>query len=839
MADNQLVVNVLLKLQDEVSQGIKATLDKSSGYLESFGQKVDKVGAGLESIGKRVGGIGGAVQLGLSRLDLDMASVARNSVEAEKALYSVATTAGKSGAEARASVQEWAAAVNQISVATNKSQGEVISAFQDLVSKGISDADAIRMLEPIGKAATAAGAQIRDIASAANASFQNLGIAPDQLSKALDIMAAAGKKGAFELRDMAQYFDALTVKSALLGDRGEKALGSLAAAAQIARKGAGDASTAANNLANFLDKLSAPVTARAFEKFGLNLAEEVKKGLASGDLIGYMGEQIQRVTQGDASKVSQLFADVQAKNFIAPLIQNLEEYKRIRDQALSSSGVVDEDFKTAMQSMAAVLNKLQIAGQAAIGQSDVIKGLLAGLKDLADWAAAHPDVIAMLGIGSAAAAVGGGVLLGVGAVLRSISTIVTALSGLTAFLAANPIVLTVLGVTALATASAYAGFKFGEFINEQISKAAEALTGVKGATLGTALADLTDWIAEKAQEIPKAIGKAFTDTIKFLKDLPRQFIDIGKNIIQGLLDGIKAKATEVVDATKKLGSDALQAIKDLLRIRSPSEAMAEIGEQTVAGYVEGLYRGMPQVQDGIAQMASLVQFGAAYGQTLGAANDGGFGGGAVDDGRAAYYAQVEAAETQHQQNIFSIRTFFESQSLANATRYRQLNLDSMGFFMGQLGALMQTKSKAMFQIGKAGAIGEAIIETYLAAQRAYAAMAGIPIVGPALAAAAAASAIAVGMARVQAIKSTQYGGVSGSPVLASGGASGPVVPKGSATVPFDQATNGQGTPAPAPRVVNITINGRFLDAQTVRDELIPQLNEAAGDGVVINVRQAA
>jgi len=61
-------------------------------------------------------------------------------------------------------------------------------------------------------------------------------------------------------------------------------------------------------------------------------------------------------------------------------------------------------------------------------------------------------------------------------------------------------------------------------------------------------------------------------------------------------------------------------------------------------------------------------------------------------------------------------------------------------------------SKTAFALWKATALAQTIIDTYAAAQAAYKAMAGIPVVGPALGVAAAAAAIAAGMARVSAIQ---------------------------------------------------------------------------------------
>lgn len=84
-------------------------------------------------------------------------------------------------------------------------------------------------------------------------------------------------------------------------------------------------------------------------------------------------------------------------------------------------------------------------------------------------------------------------------------------------------------------------------------------------------------------------------------------------------------------------------------------------------------------------------------------------------------------------------------------------LDKAHGFFGNLAGLQRTGNKKLMAIGKAAAIAQAIIDTYKSANAAYAAMAGIPYVGPALGAAAAAGAIAAGMANVQAIQSQGEG----------------------------------------------------------------------------------
>jgi TP901 family phage tail tape measure protein len=78
-------------------------------------------------------------------------------------------------------------------------------------------------------------------------------------------------------------------------------------------------------------------------------------------------------------------------------------------------------------------------------------------------------------------------------------------------------------------------------------------------------------------------------------------------------------------------------------------------------------------------------------------------------------------------------------------------------FQQNLLVLAKTGNREMSAIYKAGAIANTTIKTYESATSAYAALAGIPIVGPALGIAAASAAIAAGLANVQAIASTNAG----------------------------------------------------------------------------------
>lgn len=91
--------------------------------------------------------------------------------------------------------------------------------------------------------------------------------------------------------------------------------------------------------------------------------------------------------------------------------------------------------------------------------------------------------------------------------------------------------------------------------------------------------------------------------------------------------------------------------------------------------------------------------------------------------------------------------------------------------LGSLSSILGEQTAA----GKAAAVAQATIDTYMAANSAYSAMAGIPVVGPALGAAAAAAAVIAGIANVKKILSTSTDGSNASSVIGSGAAATPNV----------------------------------------------------------------
>ena len=106
--------------------------------------------------------------------------------------------------------------------------------------------------------------------------------------------------------------------------------------------------------------------------------------------------------------------------------------------------------------------------------------------------------------------------------------------------------------------------------------------------------------------------------------------------------------------------------------------------------------------------------------------------------------RILAAENLSAKDRTKIQQAYSNQSKI----IEQQRGQAVGDSLTQLASLQNAKTKEMAIVGKAAAIAQATIETYSGATKAASALAGIPIVGPALAVAAAAAFIAGGLFRV-------------------------------------------------------------------------------------------
>lgn len=85
------------------------------------------------------------------------------------------------------------------------------------------------------------------------------------------------------------------------------------------------------------------------------------------------------------------------------------------------------------------------------------------------------------------------------------------------------------------------------------------------------------------------------------------WVNVGKNIIDGIISGIKNFASKLYDAIKKVAKAAYDTFRGFFGIESPSTLMRDqVGGMIMRGWAEGIDRGLPQVRSAVEHASNVV-----------------------------------------------------------------------------------------------------------------------------------------------------------------------------------------------------------------------------------------
>lgn len=454
MASRNMNLDVIVRLRDLLSgplRGVRGALD------------------GIANTARKIGLVGAAVA-GISFL-----GPMQEAAAFQQQLIDIAGTSNLTGQAAFAFVDQSKAKFEQLALDVGQLSDTVARGAGQMIAAGVDNGLVDRSIGSISRAATAANAEMNDMASVATSLLTTLKLPAEQLDDAMGALVTAGKLGSFELKDMSRYFPTLTGQMAKFGVTGREAINFLGAALQIARKGTSDPAEAANNLKNFLSKVLAPTTVKNFADMGVDIqgvmqdavtkginpieavVQKITKltGVSSKEIQGLMGkakaagmsdadalasvrEQLENIY--GAGKLGELFSDMQVMDFLIPMLGNIDEYKSIKDEVAKATGsAIDADFETQMMGLNRQLTIFREIGTQASREVGLAFGawmpaingyLMDGLKWIREWDAATGGMVkqglAFAGVAVLAAAglgVLGVVLPAIGAGLSVLATI--------------------------------------------------------------------------------------------------------------------------------------------------------------------------------------------------------------------------------------------------------------------------------------------------------------------------------------------------------------------------------------------------------------------------------
>lgn len=121
-----------------------------------------------------------------------------------------------------------------------------------------------------------------------------------------------------------------------------------------------------------------------------------------------------------------------------------------------------------------------------------------------------------------------------------------------------------------------------------------------------AIAKIKQWGSDIISWARTAIPNVISTIISFFEELPGKMLEIGKNLLTGLADGISSAVGAVVDKVKSVAGSILNGFKNAFDIHSPSKATAKMGNMLMQGLAGGVSDSSNVVMSAVMKMADTL-----------------------------------------------------------------------------------------------------------------------------------------------------------------------------------------------------------------------------------------
>ncbi len=147
-------------------------------------------------------------------------------------------------------------------------------------------------------------------------------------------------------------------------------------------------------------------------------------------------------------------------------------------------------------------------------------------------------------------------------------------------------------------------------VRTQTLREGEALTGGISSLASRLIGALTGGISQRGTAVGGALRSVLTAALQAGGDTAPRFEGIGRNVISGIIAGIRGTASSLWSTLRAVADNILSTLRSALDIRSPSRVMRdEIGRQIGAGIAQGIRDGEREVSRAADALAAELDAG--------------------------------------------------------------------------------------------------------------------------------------------------------------------------------------------------------------------------------------
>ncbi len=139
---------------------------------------------------------------------------------------------------------------------------------------------------------------------------------------------------------------------------------------------------------------------------------------------------------------------------------------------------------------------------------------------------------------------------------------------------------------------------------ESMMKFIRELPGKMWEQLVAALGRVREWGNNLISWARSTLPGVISNIVSFFRELPGMLLEIGKDIVRGLWNGISSMAGWIRDKVSDFVGGIVSGVKGVLGIRSPSAVFADIGENLSLGLAKGIKGAKTAVDSALAGLIS-------------------------------------------------------------------------------------------------------------------------------------------------------------------------------------------------------------------------------------------
>lgn len=615
MASNSRVINIILKLTDDMSGG----LEKASGGLKSLGDNITKIGAGMT-----VGLTLPLVAAGKAAVDMAM--------ELDTAMRNIQSISKATDAEIAALSDTFVDMSTNLEMTTDTAVN-LAAAFYDIQGSGFEGAAAMEVLEVATKAATAGLTETGVAAEGIAAVLNSYGQGAEHAAHVSDLMFETVNRGVGSFEELTSSMSNVVGLANTLDVPFETVS---AALATMSKQGM-SFSEASISLNQAMSNLLNPTRegAEIITKMGFASGEAM---IASLGLDGAL-QAIAEHTGGSATEMGKLFSNTRSMRAALALTgDGAAMFAEDMEAMASATGSTAEAFAIQTKSFEAQFKNFQNNLNAMlieIGQillpiindflQNFILPMIQAFRSLPEPMQKAIVVILMI------VAALGPLLVIIGSIVGALATLQAAFAAGGIFAAGGMLAGAIPAIMAFGAALASLAIPIGIAIAAlALLKAAwdRDFLGIKTKTTEAA----NTWKSNFAM-LGEIVKLGAQKIIGFLAELHKKIAEagglgavmkqVGINIVQGLINGISSMISSLINKVKEMASKAVNSVKNAFGIASPSKVMMDFGKNVVVGFERGI-----ETMGGIGvQTPALAPAGASTSAMSAPAIGGGMGGG--------------------------------------------------------------------------------------------------------------------------------------------------------------------------------------------------------------------